>query len=108
MKEREFHLHDGTSGSAITVRVTPRSSRNEISEILDDGTLKIRLTAPANEEKANQALIAFLAEVLEVKPSQIEIVAGLAGKDKLVTVTSIDRFMVQEKVLKSYNASNSK
>lgn len=106
MKEREFNLHDGKSGSAITVRVTPRSSRNEISEILDDGTLKIHLTAPAIEEKANQALIEFLARVLEVKPSQIEIVAGLMGKDKLVTVTNIDRFTVQDRVLKFFNANS--
>jgi uncharacterized protein (TIGR00251 family) len=108
MKEREFNLHDGKSGSAITVRVTPRSSRNEISEILDDGTLKIHLTAPAVEEKANQALIEFLALVLEVKPPQIEIVAGMMGKDKLITVMNIDRFEVQERVLKFFNAQSPK
>ena len=104
MKEREFNLHDGTYGSAITVRVTPRSSRNEISEILDDGTLKIRLTAPAGEEKTNHALIEFLASVLEVNKSQIEIVAGAAGRDKLVTVTNIDKMTVQERVLKNLNS----
>jgi uncharacterized protein len=100
MKEREYNLHDGQTGSAITVRVTPRSIRNEISEILDDGTLKVRLTAPPVEEKTNQALIEFLAQVLEVKESQIEIVAGLVGKDKLVTVTNIDTHVVNERVEK--------
>ena len=104
MKEREFNLHDGTTGSAITVRVTPRSSRNEISEILDDGTLKIRLTASGGEEKTNQALIEFLAGILEVNQSQIEIVAGVAGRDKLVTVTHVDKETVQEKVLKNLTA----
>ena len=100
MKEREFHLHDGKMGAAITVRVTPRASQNEISEILDDGTVKIRLAAAQNEEKANQALIDFLAQVLQVKPAQVEIIAGLSGNDKLVTVTDLDKSTVQERILK--------
>ncbi len=99
MKEREFHLHDGKSGAAITVRVTPRASRNEISEILDDGTIKVRLVAPQNEEKANQALLGFLAEVLQVQPSQLEIVAGSSGNDKLITITDLDKNTVQERIL---------
>ncbi len=100
MKEREFHLHDGKMGAAITVRVTPRASQNEISEILDDGTVKIRLTAAQNEEKANQALINFLSQVLQVQPSQVEIIAGLSGNDKLVTITDLDKTTVQERILK--------
>lgn len=100
MKDREYHLHDGKSGSAITVRVTPRASRNEVSEILDDGTVKVRLVASSGEEKANQALLAFLAEVLEVSPSQLEIVAGSMGNDKLITITDLDKLTVQERILK--------
>ena len=100
MKERDYHLHDGKMGAAITVRVTPRASRNEISEILEDGTIKIRLTTPQSEEKMNTALIAFLAEVLQVNPAQVEIVAGLSGNDKLVTILNLDRAVVQERILK--------
>jgi uncharacterized protein len=101
MTERKFRLHDGASGAAITVRVTPRSSKNEISEILDDGTIKVRLTAPPVEGKANQALIDFLAGVLDVAPGQIEIVAGLSGKDKLITVINMDSNTVHAKILNS-------
>ncbi len=99
MKDREFHLHDGKTGAAIAVRITPRSSRDEISEILDNGTVKIRLTAPPGEDKINQALIVFLAKVLEVKPSQLEIVAGSSGNDKLVTIMDVDKEFVQERIL---------
>ena len=100
MKDRDYHLHDGKSGAAITVRVTPRASRNEISEILDDGTIKVRLTSVQQEEKTNQALIAFLAEVLGVKPAQVEVVAGLSGNDKLVTITDLDANTVHDRILK--------
>ena len=101
MPEREYHLHDGTSGAAITVRVTPRSSKNEISEILDDGTVKVRLTSPPSEGKTNQALIEFLAGVLDIKISQVEIVAGLVGKDKLVAITNMDSNEVHEKIIQN-------
>lgn len=99
MKERKFNLHDGKSGAAITVRVTPRSSRNEISEILTDGTVKIRLTAAQSDDQANAALIQFLAEILNIKPAQLEIIAGAAGNDKLITILDLDKETVQERIL---------
>ena len=100
MKDREFNLHDGKSGAAITVRVTPKASRNEVSEILDDGTIKVRLTAASNEAKGNHVLLAFLAEVLQVSPGQLEIVAGMTGNDKLITITDLDKSIVHERILK--------
>ena len=86
-------------GAAITVRITSRASRNEISEILDDGTIKIRLTASQTVEKSNQALISFLAEILGINPKQLEIVAGTAGSDKLVTIIGMDKWAVQEHIM---------
>ncbi|MEJ5313283.1 MULTISPECIES: DUF167 domain-containing protein [Anaerolinea] len=97
--KREFRLHDGMTGAAITVRVTPRASKNEIYEILDDGTIKIRLTAPPVEGKANQALIDFLSEVLDVPKSSLEIVAGETGRDKIVTILNLDAPTVQARIL---------
>ncbi len=101
MKDREFNLHDGKMGAAITVRITPRASRNEISEILDDGTIKIRLTAQKSDDRVNGALIQFLANVLGVNPSQVEVVAGSTGVDKLVTITDMDTGVVQERILRN-------
>ena len=90
---------NGLTGSAITVRVSPRSSRNEISEILEDGTIKIRLTAAPVEGQANAALVKFLSDVLEIAPSRIEIVAGQSGKDKLITIIGLESQIVQERIL---------
>ncbi|WP_322509464.1 DUF167 domain-containing protein [Anaerolinea sp.] len=98
-EKREFRLHDGKTGAAITVRVTPRASKNEIYEILDDGTVKIRLTAPPVEGKANEALIDFLSEVLDVPKTSLEIVAGETGRDKIVTVLNLDASTVQARIL---------
>lgn len=94
-------LHNGRSGAALAVRVTPRASRNEIAEILSDGTVRVRLTAPPVEGQANDALIDFLAEVLEVPRVNIEIVAGDAGRDKLVSILDLDAETVHNRILKN-------
>ncbi|MDI6696437.1 MAG: DUF167 domain-containing protein [Anaerolineales bacterium] len=100
MEARQFHLHNGKKGAAIAVRITPRASKNEISDILDDGTVKIRLTASANESKINQALVDFLANILEIPAASIEIVAGAVGKDKLVSILDLDAATVQQRILR--------
>jgi hypothetical protein len=99
VSQRKFHLHNGQKGAALAVRITPRASKNEISEILSDGTVKIRLTAPPVEGKANLALVDFLSDVLGVPPSQIEIVAGATGRDKLISVLDMDADALHQRIL---------
>jgi uncharacterized protein (TIGR00251 family) len=99
MSPRKFHLHDGKKGSALAVRVTPRASKNEIVEVLSDGTVKVHLTAPPVEGKANEALVKFLAEVLDVAPARIEVVAGASGRDKLISVLEMDTATVHQKIV---------
>ncbi len=98
--QHAFHLHNGRMGAAITVRVIPRSSKNEIAEVQADGTIRIRLTAAPVEGQANKALIEFLAGILDVAKSKIEIIAGFSGRDKLVTILDLDSDTVQEKILR--------
>ncbi|RPH62195.1 MAG: DUF167 domain-containing protein [Chloroflexi bacterium] len=98
MDSRKFRLHDGRRGVALAVRVTPRASRNEVTEIQSDGTVKVRLTTSA-EDEGNKALVAFMAEVLGVPPQKIDIVAGLSGKDKLVSVLDVDKDDVNQRLL---------
>jgi hypothetical protein len=100
MPPRQYHIHDAKTGAALAIRVTPRASHNEVSEILNDGTVKIRLTAPPVEGKANEALVEFLSEVLEVPRSRIEIVAGQTGRDKLVSILDLDAQTVHERILR--------
>ena len=97
---RPFHLHNGQTGAAITVRVTTRASINEIQEILEDGTVKIRITSAPVEGQANQTLLKFLAAILKVTVDKLEIVAGQTGRDKLITVLGLDSGTVQERILK--------
>lgn len=98
MPRRNFHLHDGKRGSALAVRVTPRASDNKITEVLNDGTVKIHIAAPPVDDKANQELIKFLADILGVPKSRIEIVAGQTGRDKLISVLDMDAATVHKRI----------
>jgi uncharacterized protein (TIGR00251 family) len=71
------------------VRVQPRASRNEIAGKYGNA-LKVRLTAPPVDGAANDALISFLAESLEVPRRSVRIVSGHASRAKVVEVDGID------------------
>jgi len=90
MADRKFQMHDGQKGSALAVRVTPRASRNEIVEVLDDGTVKIRLAASPADDEGNAVLLEFLAEILGVTKNKLDIVAGTSSRDKLIAVVDMD------------------
>ncbi len=87
---RKYVFHDGQRGSAIAVRVTPRASRNQIVGVLSDGTIRVRIAASSSEEETNAVLMNFLAEVLGVPKSRVEIVAGESGRDKLISILDMD------------------
>ena len=99
MSNRKFNMHGGKKGSALAIRITPRASSNEISEVLDDGTIKVRLAASPNDDETNDALVQFLSEILGVPKKQLEIVAGEDGRDKLISVVDMDVDMVHQRIL---------
>ncbi len=101
MSPRNFRLHDGKKGAALAVRVTPRASKNEIIEILSDGTVKVHLTAPPVEAKANEALEKFIADLLDVAPSRVEVVVGNTGRDKIVSVMDMDSDTLHKKIVEN-------
>ncbi len=97
---RTFKLHDGKGGAALTIRVTPRARKTEISGIMDDGTLRIRISAPRSEGKANKALIKYLSKILGVRKNRIDIVAGEKSLDKIVSILDMSAEEVQKQILK--------
>lgn len=86
----EFSEKDG----AVTfrVRVQPRASRNDVAGEYN-GALKLRITAPPVEGRANEECRRFLARLLDIPPSAIEIIRGGSSRDKTVRVSdiSVDR-----------------
>lgn len=96
-------IREESGGVLFKVRVLPRSSKNQVVGFYDDA-LKLRLTAAPLEGKANEACRAFLAEILSVPRSRVEIVTGQASRNKLIKVTGVSA----EKVVKVFSLICSK
>jgi uncharacterized protein len=90
MSSRKYKMHDGKVGSALAVRLTPKASRSGIMGIMEDGTVKVHVTVPSTDGQDNEALIAVLADVLELPAENFAIVAGDSGRDKLLSVLGLD------------------
>jgi hypothetical protein len=78
--------NDVADGCTLAVRVHPGARKNGVTGVHADA-LKIALTAPPVDGKANEALIAFLAEALRLPRARIAIVAGIASRAKTVRIT---------------------
>jgi uncharacterized protein len=72
----------------LRLRIQPRASREEIAGVAGDA-IRVRLTAPPVDGTANEALVRFLAVLLQVPRSAVELVSGRTGRTKLVTVTGV-------------------
>src|SRR5688572_23759557 len=82
-------FQNAQTGAAITVKVLPRAKKTELVGVMEDGTFRIRIAAPPVEGAANQALIEFLAQALNIPPGQIDIVAGEFSERKLVSLIGV-------------------
>lgn len=71
--------------TAITVYVQPRSSRNRVAGLHNEA-LKICITSPPVDGKANKAVISFLADLFKVPKSSIDIKSGQQNRTKTLTL----------------------
>lgn len=81
-------LENTDKGLIVRLKIIPNSSRNEI--IFDADNLKIKITAQPIENKANKALIEFLAKNLKIAKSNIKIIKGELNKEKTLLIQNLD------------------
>ena len=88
-------------GLIIRIKIVPNSSKNDI--ILEDEFIKIKITAQPIENKANKALIEFLAKTFKIPKTSIEIIKGETSKEKTVlikTENEVKRLEITNKLTK--------
>ena len=87
------------SGGAVTfaVKVHPRARKDAITGEVGDA-LKIALTAPPTEGRANEAVIEFLAEVLQVSRASVSIAAGRSSRNKVIRVSGLTATQVRDRL----------
>ena len=72
----------------FSVRVQPRASRNEVAGVIE-GSLKLRIQAPAIENRANEAVVEYLATLLKTPKSAVRILAGGHSRVKRVEIHGV-------------------
>jgi uncharacterized protein (TIGR00251 family) len=90
-------IRESANGISFAVRVQPRASRNAVAGQMGDA-VKIALTAPPVEGKANEACIEFLAKLLGVARSSVTIAAGETGRNKVIRVAGVTAAHVRERL----------
>ena len=107
MRELEIHasavdvlvipINDSPSGATFAVKVHPRAKKNGITGEIGDA-LKLALTAPPVEGRANEACIDFLAKALDVPRSSVTIAAGQSSRNKVIRVAGLTAHQVRHRL----------
>ncbi len=90
-------IKDTPGGASFAVKVQPRAKRNAVAGTIGNA-LKLALTAPPIEGRANQAVIDFLGEWLAVPRSSITIAAGQTSRNKIIRVAGLTAAQVQARL----------
>ena len=90
-------IKDTSAGATFAVRVQPRARKNALIGEMGEA-LKLALTAPPVEGKANAACVAFLAELLDVPRSSITIAAGETSRNKIIRVAGLSAAQVEARL----------
>jgi uncharacterized protein (TIGR00251 family) len=90
-------IHETPEGVTFAVKVHPRAKKNAITGELGDA-LKVSLTAPPIDGKANQACIEFFAKLLKVPRSSVTIASGQASRNKVIRIAGLSEQDVRQRL----------
>jgi uncharacterized protein (TIGR00251 family) len=90
-------IKESASGVTFAVKVHPRARKNAITGVVGDA-LKLALTAPPIEGKANQAVIEFFADLFAIPRSSVTIASGETSRNKVVRIAALSKAMAEQKL----------
>ncbi|MBN1547038.1 MAG: YggU family protein [Syntrophaceae bacterium] len=83
-------MKETSHGMTFPIQVIPRSRKSEIVGILND-TLKVRLTAPPVDGKANEECVRFFSDLLNIPRNRISIISGQTSRKKTLLISGIGK-----------------
>jgi uncharacterized protein (TIGR00251 family) len=92
-----FSIHESKDGVTFSVRVHPRAKKNTITGELGD-SLKVSLTTPPVEGRANEACIEFFAKLLKVPRSSVTIASGQTNRNKVIRVAGVSAEELRQRI----------
>lgn len=91
------YFHESATGTVFSAKLHPRAKRNAITGEVGDA-LKVSLTAPPIEGRANEACIEFFAKLLKVPRSSVTIASGQSSRNKTVRVEGLTSAEVRRRI----------
>jgi len=93
-------VHDTKAGATFAIKVHPRAKKNAITGEVGD-VLKVSLTAPPVDGKANAACIEFFAKLLRVPRSSVTIASGESSRNKVIRVAGMSAEEVRKRLVET-------
>jgi uncharacterized protein (TIGR00251 family) len=90
-------IKESASGVTFAVSVHPRARQNAITGIIGDA-LKLALTAPPVDGKANQAVVEFFADLFAIPRSSVTIASGETSRNKIVRIAGVTKPVAEQKL----------
>jgi uncharacterized protein len=90
-------IQNSPNGITFAVKVHPRAKKNAITGIVGDA-LKLAITAPPVDGKANAACIEFFAKLLNLPRSSVTIAAGQTSRNKVIRVAGLTAQQVRDRL----------
>ena len=81
-------IHDTAQGATFAVKVHPRAKKDAVTGEVGDA-LKLSLTSPPVDGRANEACIEFFAKLLKVSRTSVTIAAGESSRNKIIRVSGL-------------------
>lgn len=88
-------IRESKEGCTLSLKVIPRSSRNQVMGV-EEGVLKIKLTAPPVDGAANEALVKFLADTFKRPRKSLSLLSGHQSRQKVVRISGLNASEVLE------------
>lgn len=82
----------------ISLRVSPRASRNEVTGITE-GVLYVRIAAPPVSGKANYELIKFLSDRLGIPKDHLSLIRGHNARNKVIAIKGLSRAEIMQRLI---------
>jgi len=91
-------VRENTKGISLAVKVQPRAQKNAVTGVVGE-SLKLALTAPPVEGRANEAVVEFVAELFRIPRSSVTIASGLSSRNKVIRLTGVSRPAVEQRLM---------
>ena len=95
-------IKNSAAGVTLAVKVQPRARKNAITGVVGDA-IKLALTAPPIEGRANEAVIEFFADLFEIPRASVTIASGATSRTKVLRIAGVTEKAVQDRLAKVVN-----